>query len=542
MKIQTRIFLVCTIPTLVLILIIGATTQLNRTEIQRVTRNAVLADLGRQMQLQVREIQDFFTELSATHKADDVKEVFITVGKTRDAFRKNAETFHAHYSSLQDTKRLDQLKVIDADIDALVEIGQRMTLTYLKKSTAEGTALMSDFGAIGDRLQTNFESFVEEQVDQFSVQIQGAAVTGSKLAWFALIGGPVVVMLVVVVSWLAARSIARPIFTALEIIREAGEHVATTSAQVSTAGYSVAVGATEQAASLEETATAMEEMSAIIKRNADHTQSAKAVALKTRQLADAGAGRMQLLQMATNEIQAASQDITKILKTIDEIAFLTNILALNAAVEAARAGEAGVGFAVVADEVRNLAQRSAAAAKETAHKIEQSVSKSQQGAALSSEVAASFSSIQEQIRILDILVSEIATASREQSEGIAQVNNAVSSMDHVTQSNAAFAQEGASCAAELNGEAEKLTRVVANGFHLLGGRRQNDPVGHPGDVQSDGHRKSDRRPETASPQIFATRSTQPTKSTPALAPPRATTKITPSHLPTSDGSIDSFFK
>ena len=347
------------------------------------------------------------------------------------------------------------------------------------------------------------------------------------------------IILAGVALWIG-RSLSMPILAALERIRDAGAGVAATTSQVSSASNTLADGATQQAASLEETAASIEEMSSMTKRNADHAENAKSVALQTRQLAAAGAGRMQAMQTAMNEIQTASQDITKILKTIDEIAFQTNILALNAAVEAARAGEAGAGFAVVAEEVRNLAQRCAAAAKETANKIEDSVTKSQQGASLSGEVATSFASIQEQIRTLDSLVNEIATASREQSEGISQVNNAVSAMDQITQSNAAIAEESAASAVELDREAASLTTTVGELLRLIGGRRKNDPLGRAGEARSAERQKIDRPTETAPPRKSASKSAPPKKSTPA--PARATTQPQPALRPTSDVSVDNFFK
>lgn len=207
------------------------------------------------------------------------------------------------------------------------------------------------------------------------------------------------------------------------------------------------------------------------RRNADSAQAAKQSTSLARGSADEGARRVRAMQESMQAIKVASEDITKILKTIDEIAFQTNLLALNAAVEAARAGESGAGFAVVAGEVRALAGRSAQAAKETASRINDSVSKSQQGVQISAEVGQSFDEIQGKVLQLEQLVNEIATASTEQSQGITQVSTAVTQMDQVTQANAGGAEETAAAAEELNGQSYLLQETVAQLQALLDGGR-----------------------------------------------------------------------
>jgi methyl-accepting chemotaxis protein len=192
--------------------------------------------------------------------------------------------------------------------------------------------------------------------------------------------------------------------------------------------------------------------------------------------ADKGVADMQEMDTAMAAIKASSDDIAKIIKTIDEIAFQTNILALNAAVEAARAGEAGMGFAVVADEVRNLAQRSAQAAKETAAKIEGAIIKSAQGVELSAKVSTALNDIVSKAREVDELAAEVAGASREQTQGITQINVAMGQMDKITQSNAASAEESAAAAQELNAQALGMKKSVGELLNLVGSADTSRPV------------------------------------------------------------------
>ena len=277
----------------------------------------------------------------------------------------------------------------------------------------------------------------------------------------------------ILVGCLLGALIVRQINGALSQISKtlsngAGE-VASAAGQVAAAGQTLAQGACEQAASLEETSASLEEISSMTKRNAESAGQAAELARQTRAAADLGAKDVGEMTTAMTDLKHASDNIAKIVHTIDEIAFQTNILALNAAVEAARAGEAGMGFAVVADEVRNLAQRSAQAAKETADRIEDSIQKSHRGADISARVALGLTEIVTKARRVDQLVAEIASASNEQNMGISQVTTAVMQMDKVTQSNAANAEESSSAAEEMHAQADALGRVVQDLEKLVAG-------------------------------------------------------------------------
>lgn len=272
------------------------------------------------------------------------------------------------------------------------------------------------------------------------------------------------------VAWLIIRQINRALTATAEGLTDGSRQVASAAGQVSASSQSLAEGSSEQAASLEEISSSIEELSSMTKRNADNAQAGKTASNQARVAAETGAAEMTRMQEAMNAIQQSSADISKIIKTIDEIAFQTNILALNAAVEAARAGEAGAGFAVVADEVRSLAQRSAVAARETADKIAAATQKSAQGVELSTRVGGGLREIVEKAREVDRLVAEVATASHQQSEGLAQINVAITQMDKVTQSNAAGAEETASAAEELNAQSSELQQAAARLAALVGAR------------------------------------------------------------------------
>lgn len=243
-------------------------------------------------------------------------------------------------------------------------------------------------------------------------------------------------------------------------IRKSSKSISTASSEIAQGNTDLSQRTEEQAASLEETASSMEELTSTVKQNADNAREANTLAATTREQAEKGGAVVNHAIDAMAEINNSSKKIADIISVIDEIAFQTNLLALNAAVEAARAGEQGRGFAVVASEVRNLAQRSAAAAKEIKALIKDSVSKVEDGTHLVDESGNTLQEIVTMVKKVSDIIAEIAAASQEQSAGIEQVNKAITHMDEATQQNAALVEEAAAASESLDEQCHSLNQMV----------------------------------------------------------------------------------
>ena len=342
---------------------------------------------------------------------------------------------------------------------------EALTKDMLAKQTGvqnyvfKGTQKIAGFAPVE---LTGWSIGVTQNADEFL----GAAHTIRNV--IAIIGLLFLALTIAAVT-LFARSISAPIKNAVDQMNETANQVAAASNQVASASQSLAEGASEQASAIEETSSSLEEMSSMTKQNAGNAAQADSLMKQASQVIKMANESMGSLTHSMTEITAASEETSKIIKTIDEIAFQTNLLALNAAVEAARAGEAGAGFAVVAEEVRNLAMRAADAAKSTSGMIEGTVKKIREGSSLVVKANEAFGEVSASTSKVGELVGEIAAASQEQSQGIDQINKAVAEMDKVTQSTAASAEESASASEEMNAQAEQMKQVAYTLSTIIGG-------------------------------------------------------------------------
>lgn len=292
------------------------------------------------------------------------------------------------------------------------------------------------------------------------------------------IGLPFLLLLTAAIITVILRGTVRPLSGIIEDFSHGASEVTSTAGHLSRSSKLLAKGVSENTSAVLEAISSLEEMLNMAKRNASHSAQAKDLMLEAEEHVKSANAAMGEISQAMEEIRASGQASVKIIKTVEEIAFQTNILALNAAVEAARAGEAGVGFAVVADEVRNLASRSAEAAKNTAAMIDGSMERINQGAVLVQNASESFASMVETSGQMGNIVGEIAQASQSQAQDIQNIHQSIAMMDKVTQENAAGAGETQSLSRNLTQQAALLSDALAEMAVILKGEAEAARMRH----------------------------------------------------------------
>jgi len=432
-------------------------------------------------------------------------DALVDLGNRLQVANSKAQSLEKPTTTLADTKDFDNIEKILAELAAVTAQQNKEREAAIRQAVEQYTATTSDI--ISNRVDiigmtpkraaasTGALDAVNNIRETCIARITTTATQSSKNLSFALkimvTGLVVAILLNILISVLFAASLARlitrPLNRIIGNLSSGAEQVASASEQVASASQQMAQGSSEQASRLEESSSSLEEMASMTRQNAENATKTDALMNETRTLVIAGVDSMKNMSAAIVGIRQSTQETAKIVKTIDEISFQTNLLALNAAIEAARAGEAGKGFAVVADEVRNLARRSAEAAKTTAALIEDAQKNAETGVHATNKVSDALTQIQNSALKVATLVAEITAASRQQAQGIDQVNIAVSEMDKVVQQNAANAEESASAAEELSSQAKELYSLVAELISLVSGnanaassRRPADPAHHMG--------------------------------------------------------------
>lgn len=332
-------------------------------------------------------------------------------------------------------------------------------------------------------VQTRFLNAVDELValeKQIAAEDTKQAATASTIGRIIIaVVGIVTLILGTLMAFLMTKNITKPLNQVIAGLTEASNQVAVASSQAAASSQSLADGTSAQAASLEETSSSLEEISAMTKQNAKNATKAKVLTQEARNIVEQVDAQMNSMSQAVLHVTKSSEETRKIIKSINAVAFKTNLLALNAAVEAARAGEAGAGFAVVADEVRNLALQAAQAANHTSSLIENTITTSRKSGELAQQTQEVFDKNVVIFGKIGNLIDEIETASHEQARGIHQVSMAMADMDSVVQSVAATAEESASGSKVMNTLAENMKNYVVELAAVTDGTNGNTNFRHP---------------------------------------------------------------
>ena len=405
-------------------------------------------------------------------------EINLNLAETRKDWAEERRQAEAKFSSVETIATTDEERSLLRDArqhyTAMVDLFEKEMLPVLEKEGRATEVTKEIDGRIDEKaaaLAEALQAFADFNFKEAEAAKAAFVAQQASTQRLVLIVIGIGALLIIGIAVGVTRGVTSRLNTAVVALDEGARQVVSAADQVAGSAQGLSQGATEQAASLEETSASMEEMASMTRRNSENTRQAVTLVTEVHGKVNDSQAALQDMVQSMTAIQESSEKVSKIIKTIDEIAFQTNILALNAAVEAARAGEAGMGFAVVADEVRSLAQRSAQAARDTAVLIEESIVKSRSGGTKVEQVAAAIVGITTSVNRVKGLIDEVSEASVQQTQGIDQVASALSQMEKVTQGTAATAEESAAASEELSAQANGTMEVVHELRTLVGASR-----------------------------------------------------------------------
>lgn len=460
-----------------------------------------------EMDLSRSEVQQFLTDVSATHDPDGYKDA----QEAAKRFSEGSDKFKLFFTQRHDTTKLKELESIESHFKTFYSLGKTMAETYVRDGMEAGNALMKGtdvapgFDKASEVLEQELKKFRKDQVSDAQSASASALGSSKSIEHTMMIGGALAAVIAAAFASLIVRGLLlqlggepkvaaklaqrvsegdlsfqirvaagdtssilaqlkgmqSSLVQVVRAVREESEGVATASSEISQGNHDLSARTESQASALEQTAASMEELTSNVKQNAESAKQANQLAVAAAQVATAGGAVVSEVVETMKHINDSSSRIFDIISVIDGIAFQTNILALNAAVEAARAGEQGRGFAVVASEVRSLAGRSAEAAKEIKTLINTSVERVEQGTLLVDKAGATMSEVVQSIQRVTAIMREITANSTEQSNSVSQISDAVNQMDQVTQQNAALVEEMAAAASSLKNQSDALVHTVA---------------------------------------------------------------------------------
>ncbi|GBC59622.1 hypothetical protein DENIS_0561 [Desulfonema ishimotonii] len=393
----------------------------------------------------------------AIEKFDAFSAVFHEKWKAGEALAEQAAT------SAKSEKRATEFEKIRAHLEALEthhevyeDQVRQVFERFQQEKAGEAETLIKQVEAEEDRLTDEIRTILQEIKSLTgAASLQAGEDEQMAQRWTTIIL-VISVLFGMLTSWVITRKITASMDRVIEGLAEGSVQVVSAAREAASSSHALSEGASQQAAAIQETSSSLEELSAMTRQNASNAAQAKSSQTEAYSSLQVAGESMKATTDAMSRIRMSGEEIGKIIKSIDEIAFQTNLLALNAAVEAARAGEAGAGFAVVADEVRNLAMRAAEASRNTQGLIRKTVDEIGSGSALLEKTREAFGITEQHNKTVSGLVDEIAIASGQQAEGIAQITKAVSEMETVIHQNAAHSEQSSAASEELNAQAEQL--------------------------------------------------------------------------------------